>query len=454
MNERDNRQMRTGAWYGDEPLMLRFPSEWRVVTHWPSTPEPLAQQQIVTALENPVGQPPVRVLCQGKKRPLIIVDDLNRPTPAAGVLRVILRQMEEAGISQEQVRILVATGTHGAPTRAGVIEKVGADMASRCRVLVHDCRAKTVAVGRTSAATPVYVNPEVPNSDFVIGIGGVYPNYTAGFGGGPKLALGVLGRRSILHLHYAHRSMGGAYNAENSFRRDLLEIADIIGLTTTVSVHVDEARKIVRLQCGDHRRYYAEAVEYSRNSYDAPGPGGADVVISNTYPEDLSLLFARMKGFVPLRRAKSSASLVAIARCGEGLGTHGLFPELERTRTTAVRDFVRRLKVLSFGEVVGKVATKMKRTSGSPMVSGRPVLHDHRNPIWVYVSGEFPGKIPQVAGIRISRSWDEILSAINDEQNGRRDLNVVVYPCSPLQCIGDDQNLHTRNNEAEVATAT
>ena len=41
-------------------------------------------------------------------------------------------------------------------------------------------------------------------ADWIVGIGGIYPNNTAGFGGGSKLALGVLSRESIKHLHGKH----------------------------------------------------------------------------------------------------------------------------------------------------------------------------------------------------------------------------------------------------------
>ena len=58
-----------------------------------------------------------------------------------------------------------------------------------------------------------------------MGIGGVYPNYTAGFGGGSKLVLGVLGYRSIKDLHFRHRGMGwGRHEEGDPLRTDLNEI--------------------------------------------------------------------------------------------------------------------------------------------------------------------------------------------------------------------------------------
>jgi nickel-dependent lactate racemase len=449
MNGTSQRKMCTGAWYGDQPLALDMPPGWQVTTYWPSTPVPLTDDELVAQLDNPVGQPPIRELCRGKSRPLILVDDLNRPTPAERIIPLVLRHMQDAGIPPERVTVLMATGTHGKPNPEGLAKKVGPEAASRCRLLVHDCRGATKKIGTTCAGTPVFVNPEVLASDCIVGIGGVYPNYTAGFGGGAKLALGVLSRRSILHLHYGHKSMGGVYDADNPFRRDVTEIAAMIGLNTTISVHVNEARQIVRLRCGDHRQYYSDAVAFSREAYEAPAPGDADVVIANTYPEDLSLLFARMKGFVPLRRAKPGASLIAIGRCPEALGNHGLFPELARTRMTTLRDLIRRIRVMPFSETFAKLAVRTKSRTYETLAPPEAGFAT-----WLYVSGPiFPSLLQQAPGIRLTRSWRDVLVAVEREQGGRKDLKVAIYPCAPLQCIVQNHPPHTASLQMETLTA-
>jgi hypothetical protein len=37
--------------------------------------------------------------------------------------------------------------------------------------------------------------------------------------------------------------------------------------------------------------------------------------------------------------------------------------------------------------------------------------------------------------MRVLHDWDEILKIVREEQGGRDQLNVVVYPCAPLQII-------------------
>ena len=154
-------------------------------------------------------------------------------------------------------------------------------------------------MGKTSSGLPVMVNKQVAAADVVVGIGGVYPSRKAGFGGGSKLALGVLGYRSIMGLHCDRPQLRwGANGVASAVRQDLDDIARIIGLRTVINLHLDGDRNVVRLACGDHFQFYADEVAFARQAFMAPPPRDADVVIANAYPNDLSLTFARKKGLL------------------------------------------------------------------------------------------------------------------------------------------------------------
>jgi hypothetical protein len=51
----------------------------------------------------------------------------------------------------------------------------------------------------------------------------------------------------------------------------------LIRLRSTVDVHVDAARQPVRVDCGEHEQYYAEAIRFSPQAYKRPVPSDADV---------------------------------------------------------------------------------------------------------------------------------------------------------------------------------
>lgn len=440
-------ELRTAAWHGDYPLHLEFPKGWRVTTYWPRTPPRLSDAQILECLENPIGQPPIRELCKGKSRPLILVDDANRPTPAARILSPLLNQLEAAGIPRAQVTILVAGGSHGTSHPQSVLLKVGQAMVNSCRILVHDPYRNTRQIGTTSFGTPVHVNRDVAAADFVMGIGGVYPNNTAGFGGGAKLALGALDVRVISQLHRKHEGVGwGSQGGANPFRRDLEEIAEMIGLKTLITAHVDANRELVRLRCGDYRLYYNEEVAFAHEAFNAPKPGAADVVISNAFPNDLSLTFIHMKGVNPLRYAAAGASRIVLGACTEGEGFHGVYPIVRVPLFHEQRDRLRRISLMSLHEMARKAAGKVSRklrgngslpaTTRPAAAQAKPAEAEPKNPIWLYRTGRHPDVFPSpVRGIRAVNDWQEIVQIVRKEQCGRDNLNVVIYPCAPLQVL-------------------
>jgi nickel-dependent lactate racemase len=421
-------RLRTGVWYGDELLRLALPPEWRVTVFWPATPPPLTDDQIAYALANPVGQPPLRELCRGRRRPVVIVDDLNRPTPANRVLPIVFDQFQEAGIAPGQVRILIATGTHEPPTPEAAGRKVGPEAARACEVVAHNALKNTKRIGRTSFGTPIEVNRVLTDSDFVLGIGGIYPNHTAGFGGGSKLALGVLGLRSIMGLHYGHQPVEWSNDPASTFRQELDEIALVIGLRTTVCLHVDANREVIRAVSGDQALYYADEASFVRRTFSTPEPVSADVVISNAYPNDVSLTFAAMKGFVPLSRCAPHTSRIGIASCSEGLGRHELVAP--NSFGGKLRHVVRRLSIMTPGEAATKFASRIRGGLTRRGEEDGPTW-----PIWVYRPAPALKSLA-LPGMTVRNAWQDIIDAVTSEQGNKRELNVAVYPCAPLQCLG------------------
>jgi nickel-dependent lactate racemase len=430
--------LRSGVWYGDREIEVEFPDGWEVDVVRPNFPPPLSRQEIEAVLDAPTGRPAIQELCRGKKQPLIIVDDLNRPTPAAAVMPSIMRRMAEVGIPPEDVTILMATGSHGLPGMEAIHKKAG-PAAARSRLLVHNCFKDAVRVGKTRAGTPIYLNRALLEADVVLGIGGIYPNHTAGFGGGTKLILGVLGIQSIYALHFGNPAQGWGENGiDQTFRRELDEIAEKSGLDFVISPIIDGDRNIIQMYCGDPRRYFPEAVVYYRKIYETRGVDGADVVIANTYPNDLSLTFARMKGFSPLAACGPGITKIAIAACDEGLGLHNIWPFVNVPRRHRWNHIRRVLAVKPGQAIIARGFSFLRRKLSPPRKE--PASEKISNPVWLYRPAgraeDFQGSIP---GIKVRENWPEIITAARLEHPNKKELIVRIYPYSFLQLINDPQ---------------
>ncbi len=430
-------ELRTGIWYNDRLITLTFPDSWDVITYWPDTSSPLTDKDLLEKINAPIEQPPLRELAKGKESPIIIVDDLARPTPVFRIMPFLLEQFKMADVPLANIRIIVATGTHGTQNERALANKIGTEAMESCRVIIHDDQRHTKFVGKTSFGTPVHVNRELLKSDLIIGVGGVYPQHTVGFGGGSKLVLGILGRKSIMHLHYSHESVGGTYNIDNDFRKDVTEIARMVGLNTMYTLHVNAHLQVVNLMCGDHFRYYPQAAQLSRQRYSAPLPNDADVVIANAYPFDTSFTFMR-KGYKPLDCAPEKATRVMIASNHEGIGTHGLFQHMKPPRFLSYRMLYRRIAVMDPKVIFSKIWKRLmfrKRTSTNESQNNY-ALPINTNQVWIYRPVTEAEPLLSVEGMTVTTTWDDILRTIERERSspGTR-IKVRIYPCAPLQCL-------------------
>lgn len=426
--------LRTGAWYADRPLELSFPAGWDVRVLWPELPAGLAPGDVAMRVRSPVAGPPLRELARGARRVAVLVDDLTRPTPAAAILPHVLSELAAAGVPSSWVTVLLATGAHRvSPSRRALERKLGGDVLAACRVAVHRHTDPTVRVGTTSYGTPVLLDRLVAGADLLVGVGGVYPQHSVGFGGGTKIVLGVLGTRSIAALHYGHRGVDGTYDVDNDFRRDLDEIAALVRLRWVALGHVNADRELVRVTTGEPVTIHGHEVAWARSAFRTPPPGDADVVVANAYPMDVSLTFAHSKGVIPFSRARPEASRVLVAGCPEGAGRHDLFP-IERGPGDRVRHLLRKAAAEPASVPSRGLRALRRRAAGRPGPRAQPAEGPIRPPVLWYGAGT-AGFSGPTGGLVPVPGWGDVLDRVSRQHSDRTDLSVVVYPCAPLQVL-------------------
>ena len=100
------------AWYGDKEIQLEFPETGtRTVNNMEDTTE-LSQGEIKNAFINPIGSPTVQEIAKGKSNAVIAVEDISRPTQLETVLDILLNQLNEAGITNDNVTLIYALGAY------------------------------------------------------------------------------------------------------------------------------------------------------------------------------------------------------------------------------------------------------------------------------------------------------------------------------------------------------
>ncbi len=283
------------CWYEDEPLTLTFPDTWKVHRCKVASEEARAMTpaEIKAAIHNPIGQKPLEKLAEKAKEVVVIFDDMTRPTRTYQYTPYILETLHKAGIPKDNVRFIIAPGTHGTYGRMDFAKKLGDDIVSEYQVYNHNPYDMLEYLGETSYRTPVWVNKEVMNCDLKIGIGTVlFHRLTGMSGGGKMISPGVVGLETI---KYNHGDIGGfgpgltpcpttgylSYET-NRMRLDMEETARMAGLDYKIDTVLNLNRDPIELYAGDfietQRRAAKGAIKWHRTESPV-----ADIAISGSY---------------------------------------------------------------------------------------------------------------------------------------------------------------------------
>jgi nickel-dependent lactate racemase len=277
-----------------EEIELGFPENWditecRMAGH--DKPS-LSDDEMRSALQSTIGTPRLSEMAKGVKKVCILFDDIPKPTPTSRIMPFVLEELHAGGVTDEQIRFLCAPGSHRPLIYPEMVAKLGREIVEKYPVYNHSVWENLVDVGKTSRGTPVHVNREFASCDLRLGVGSIFPHPRAGFGGGGKLVLpGVCGIETIEHHH---KNMGE--NAEpgrlegNVFRLDIEEAARLAGLHFKVDVVINNRREVVGLFAGDLVAEHRAASKLGAQVYRTETIKDADVVVANSYPDEVQLL--------------------------------------------------------------------------------------------------------------------------------------------------------------------
>jgi hypothetical protein len=419
-------EVTTGAWFGDRRISLQFPAGWDVQVLGESAGPPLDTAAMRERLRAPIGTPALSELARSRRSAAIIIDDISRPTPTAELLPLVLDELEAAGMPLSQVRIVIAAGGHEPASDEDNLKKVGAAVARRVRVEMHDPDGDLIYAGKSPSDIPLHMNRTVMAAELKIGIGNIAPHDVAGYSGGSKILVpGVAGIETARYLHdFLQGARQRGDGLQNEFRRELDAITGQLGLDFIVNVVLDHQRRVMALFAGDRVQAHAEGARLAAGWFSVTPAADADIVITNTYPFDANLWFIRW-GFWPLMTAPE-ATKVVLADGSQGAGGHRLKPT---HRSFLARAWIRllTLRPRHVWKQVRHLVGSLRRTRQRRMLD---FLMLCPNVTEEALTLRFPGA-------RLFRTWDDLATELR-RRHGDGPVKVAVYPCAPLQVARED----------------
>lgn len=283
------------------------------------------------ALDHAIDAPPLKEILKPTDRVAIIVSDITRAWQHnADTLPVLLDYLNQAGLADDQVTIIIGVGAHRQNTDEEFIELCSAQVCRRVRVVNHDAwdSDNMVYLGKTSRETNVRVNRIVTEAQKVILTGGVIYHYMAGFGGGRKSILpGVASLETIQqnHLlgltdkvgHGSNPLAASAATQGNPLHEDMMEIAAMVNPDFLINVVPNLDGEIAGIFSGSWITAWQEACRMVERMYGVEIESQADIVIASAggYPKDINLYQSQKAIDNATRAMKPGGVAIIVAEC-------------------------------------------------------------------------------------------------------------------------------------------
>jgi nickel-dependent lactate racemase len=356
--------MRVVLNYGKEGLPVELSDDLDVrVIRKPAMPVlPDAKAAIREALARPVGVPPLAELARGRTSACILICDITRPVPNGLFLPILIRELMQAGLSADRIRVLVATGLHR-PNEGNELGELVGDpwVLETVEVENHFARddAMHVDLGFTpTRGTPVKIDRRFVEADLRIATGLVEPHFMAGYSGGRKvIAPGVAHRDTITTFHSArfmeHPCARNCVLEGNPLHEEQLEVVRMLGGALALNTVIDEERRLSFVNFGEIVESHLQAVRHMRAFAEVPVPEKFRTVVTSAagYPLDKTY-YQTVKGMVgPLEILDQAGDLIIASECSEGMGSAEFIDAQRRLVQGGPERFVEEIMQKRFADI-------------------------------------------------------------------------------------------------------
>jgi len=414
-------------------IALNLPEDWQIL----DTVRPVPQARVVDvgaslvhALNYPIGTKiPLRDQNLRRKRIVLCVEDISRPTPTAQFFGPLLDYLLAHGAQPKNMLVLFGLGVHRDMTADEARHKLGDADLRGIPWRNHSCtdEEQLKYLGTTSRGTFVSLNGQLVEADLVITVGAIEPHLLLGFSGGCKMLMpGLASSRTIGENHMQGVS-GEKYNyvgmPESPMRLDLEEGTKMLGKEVfIVNAVTNEALEICGFYAGHAIKAHRAGVKYCQSLTERPVERQADVVIVASNPMNADLRQS-MKCIGNIQESvRPGGLIIGLLECRHGIGDVTVPPKsLPHGLLRGV------LKVIGRKNVLGLVDS----VRGSAGIEERFLSHFSaqlalRNEIFVF-SRKLPRDSDKRLGIFVQFDTVEKMMEMAGRKVPKR-ASVLIYP--------------------------
>jgi lactate racemase len=313
---------------------------------------PSELEEMVRDAVGPTSDYPVVPIVHSTKPVVIVIDDHTRSTPILPALTVVYEEIRRIGVTDEQITVLVSTGTHRPMSEGEVSERLG-EFRKHLAVVQHDCLApeNLYPLGEIDGI-PVLVNRTLKDAGTVIGIGSLVAHKFSGWSGTGKIICpGVAGYETIYRSHsrsIIEESIVPG-QVDNWFRRFVDVVADRAGLSYCINF-LPAADGRTAVVAGPPETVLKRGIEIALRQNGETVPTMSDLVIASAYPSTTDLWQSGKAIYSAEMVAKNGGTIVLVTPLDDGLGDHPDFLKLLNFPSPKIR------KILAVGKLEDPLA--------------------------------------------------------------------------------------------------
>lgn len=313
-------------------------SQWETHTHLTALAKStvIEEDAIQNALDHPYDSKRLSECIQPNETVCIIISDITRASQRMWVyLPFLIKELETAGVPDENIFFLSANGTHRAQTEDEHRTLLG-DLYDRFQIFDHcGCDSASVqSVGITQYANEIKLNRKALAADHIILTGAILFHDLAGFGGGRKSLLpGIAATECIQRNHRLaligddgeiHPEVGSGKMENNPLNLEMQEVADWIKPTFILNVAIGGDGRISQAFAGHYRSAHEAGQRFVSQQDGQWINTQADLVIGSAggYPKDINLYQSTKAISNLVNGVRPGGTLLLFAECREGFGYH------------------------------------------------------------------------------------------------------------------------------------
>jgi len=314
--------------YGKSKLICDIPRSAVITSRIQELKSPRSGRELVLeAMAEPIGSRKLEELAVGKKTATILISDHTRPVPSREILPPMLEAIRR-GNQDIDITLLVATGCHRDTTPEELEEKLGEEIMSAEKIVVHDAfdESANVEIGILPSGARLLIDRLAAETDLLVAEGFIEPHFFAGFSGGRKSVLpGVCARETVLGNHcgalIASKKARTGILEGNPIHRDMVAGARMANMQYIVNVVIDADHKPVAAFAGDVEQAHLAGTKFLRQ-YCEVEPVPADIVVTTNGGAPLDQnLYQCVKALTAAEAtAKPGAVIILCAEMKDGVG--------------------------------------------------------------------------------------------------------------------------------------